>query len=248
MPSPLASLRRLGSTVLDRSRGFFEHRPAARSLPVALVVVAIVIVAVVFGIYGLGVIFDATIDETVTVDNPNQPPEWVCETHDEDSPLGNSCDEPDRIDVDAGSEIRDATTGFLHYAPVGGVVLWLIFGVVLHIGARLADGEGSVGDTFVVAAWALLPEVFRMVAGLAVIHYALAGAEVRDDSMEALGTDIIAALETTGEPLLLASAITIALQWWIVIGGLEVLHDLSRRKAIAVATVFAVLGLLLTFA
>lgn len=246
VPSPLATLRRVGCSVLDRPRDFFEHRPAARSFLVALVVVAGVAVALIVGIYGLGVVFDATIDETVTVDNPDQPPDWVCETHDEDSPLADSCDEPDRIDVDAGAELRDATTGFLHYGPIGALVLWVLFSVPLHVGARLAGGEGSVGDTFVVAAWALVPEVLRMIAGIAVIGYALAVAEVRGDSMEELATDVVAAIGATSEPLLVASAVTIALQWWIVVGGLEVLHDLSRRKAVAVATAFAAIGLLLT--
>lgn len=248
MSSPLTALLAVVSAALDRSRGFFERRPAARSLGAALVVVAALSVAFTLGIYGLGIVFDATVDETVTVDNPDHTPEWVCENHDEDSVFADGCDEPERIEVDAGAQLRDAMMSFLHYGPGSVLVWWVLFGVALHVGALAVDGEGSIVDTFVVAAWALVPEVIRFAVGLAAVGYALDGAELRGDSFEALTSDAVAAMEATTDPLLVASAVTIAVQWWIVVGGLEAIHGVRRRKAVAAATVLAVLGFLLALA
>ncbi|WP_418282282.1 YIP1 family protein [Halorubrum sp. DTA98] len=248
MPSPLSLLSETVSAVLDRSRAGFSG--TAVSPGVALVVVCAVTVGTVLGIVGLGLAFDATIDETVTVDNPDRPPEWVCESsvHDDDSPLTAGCDAPQRIAVDAGTELREAAMGHLHYGLFGVPVWWLLFGVVLHVGARVSGGGGSFGDSLVVAAWAIVPELLRLAAGVAAIWYALATAEIAGGTTESIATDVIAAISTVSTPLAVVSAITITVQWVIVVGGLEATHDLDRGVAAAVAGVFACLAFLLALA
>ena len=107
-----------------------------------------------------------------------------------------------------------------------------------------ASGAGSVGDSFVVAAWAIAAEVVRMVAGVAAVWYALATTTVDGVTMEAITGEITAAISAMQGPLLAASAVVIAVQWVVVVGGLEAYHDLDRSVAGAVAGVFALLGFL----
>ncbi|MWV65820.1 YIP1 family protein [Halorubrum sp. JWXQ-INN 858] len=244
MPSPLAALVAVVSAALDRSRDHFRGRDAV-SVGVAVLLVGGVAVGTALGIVGLGLVFDATIDETVTVDNPDQPPEWVCESevHGEESPVTAGCDRPDRIDVDVGAELRDAAAGLFHYGLIGVVVWWGVFAGVLHGGARIAGGNGSFADSLVVAAWAIVPELLRVGIGLAVIGYALATADVGGGGFETIAADVTAAIGGASGPLFAASVATVAIQWFVVVGGLEATHDLDRLTAGVLAGVFG--GLLL---
>lgn len=247
MPSPLAALSRLVSGLLDRSRaGFRRLEPGGRGLAIGVVV--LVTLAATLGIVALGAAFDATIDREVTVDNPDRPSESTCETFgddDEDSVFAEQCDRPERIDVDVGEELRRATGEYVGYALIGVPIWWAIFALALHGGARLAGGAGSVGDSFVIAAWAIAAEVARLAAGLAAIWYALATTTVDGTTIEAIANEIVAAISAMQGPLLAASALVIAAQWIVVVGGLEAYHDLDRVVAGTVAGVFALLGLLL---
>ncbi|VTT87424.1 unknown [Halorubrum sp. DM2] len=244
MPSPLALLSRPIGSVLDRVRDAFDT-PRAGAIAVAILVV--VTIGTTLGIVALGGIFDATVDQQVTVDNPDRPPESTCERFgdDPDSVFGERCDEPARIDVDAGEELRDAANGYLHYGLIGVPVWWGIFSLALHVGALFAGGSGSVGDTFVIAGWALVGELLRVIAGVAAIWVALSNAAITGSTFEAIAEEIVAAITGTTGPLLVASAVAIAVQWVIVVGGLEAHHDLDRGAAAGVATVFAAVALLL---
>lgn len=249
MPSPLAPLSGLVSGLLDRSRDRFSRlKPGGQGT--AIVVVAIVSLATMLGVVGVGVAFDATIDREVTVDNPDRPPEATCETfgEDDDSVFADRCDRPERIDVDVGEELRDATSGYVGYALIGVPIWWAIFALGLHVGARLSGGSGSVGDSFVIAAWALAAELARLVAGLAAVWYALATATVEGTTIAAIVNELTAAIAAMEGPLLVASAVVIAVQWVVVVGGLEAYHDLDRGVAGAVAGVLALLGFLLAVA
>jgi hypothetical protein len=245
MPSPLAPLSGLVGGLLDRSRaGFRRLDPGGQALTVG--VVLLVTVAVGAGVIGLGAAFDATIDREVTVDNPDRPPESTCETFDEgDSVFAEQCDQPERVEVDVGSRLREAANGYVGYALIGVPIWWGLFGTALHVGARLAGGAGSVGDSFVVAAWAVAAELARLAAGLAAIWYALSTTAVEGTTMESIANEIVAAISAMEGPLLVASAVVIAVQWVVVVGGLEAYHDLDRGVAGAVAGVFALLGFLL---
>ena len=245
MPSPLAPLSRAVGSLLDRSRRHFEAvRP--RSGAVAAGLVLLVTVSTVVGIVALGAAFDATIDREVTVDNPDRPPESTCEAFgDDDSVFAEQCDRPERIDVDVGEELRDATGDYVAYAAFGVPIWWGIFALVLHGAARLAGGSGSLGDSLVIAAWAIVPEILRLTAGLAAIWRALATTTVDGATIEAIANEVVTAIGTMRIPLLAASAVVIAVQWVIVTGGLEATHDLDRGTAETVAGVLAALGFLL---
>lgn len=248
MPSPLALLSRAVDTVIDGVRSRFRGDSSGPSSgAIALGAVVLVTLATVGGTLALGVVFDATIDRTVTVDNPDRPPESTCEAFgdDDDSLVADRCDRPERIDVDVGSELRDATTGYVHYGLLGVPIWWVAFALVLHAGARLAGGAGSVADSFAIAGWAIGPELLRLVAGVAAIWYALATTPIEGTAARAIGDEITAAMATMQAPLLAVSAVVIALQWAIVTGGLEAVHDLDRETAATVSGLFAVVAFLL---
>lgn len=243
MPSPLSALRGAGTAALDRSAGFFE-REWVRSPVVVLVVVAAVAVLTAAGVAGLGVVFEATIDQQITVDNPAHTPDWVCEDEGPSSAFADGCDEPETIQVDAGSELRDVAMEFVPVILIGVPIWWIVFGGVLHLGARLANGEGSIGDSLAIAAWAIVPELLRLAAGIVAIHYALDAAAISGATPEALVDDATAAMASVEGPLAVASLLTIAVQWWIVVGGLETRHDLPRDAAAGLAALFGVIAFL----
>lgn len=244
MPSPIALPSRPIGGVLDRVSDAFE---SPRAGPTAIAAVVFVTVGTALGIVALGAVFGATVDQQITVDNPDRPPEATCERFgdDADSFVAERCDEPEQIEIDAGAELRDAATSSLHYALIGVPIWWALFALALHGGAWVAGGSGSVADSFVIAGWALVSELLRVVAGVAAIWYALSNAAITGGTLEALESDLVAAITSATEPLLVASAVAIAIQWVIVVGGLEAKHDLDRGTAAGVATVFAVIGLLL---
>ncbi|MEZ3164008.1 YIP1 family protein [Halorubrum sp. RMP-47] len=244
MPSPLAAFASPIGRVLDRVRDAFDS-PRAETVAVATLVV--VTVGTSLGIVALGGVFDATVDRQITVDNPDRPPESTCETFgdDPDSVFAEECDEPARIEVDAGEELRDAASGYVHYGLLGVPLWWAFFAVALHVGARVAGGSGSASDAFVIAGWAMAGELLRVAAGVAGIWYVLSNASVAGPTPEALANDVVAAVTSATGPLLAASAVAIAVQWVIVVAGLEATYDLDRGVAAGVATFFAAIALLI---
>ena len=244
MPSPLAALVSPLGSVLDRVRDAFDS-PHAGTVAVAMLLVATV--GSGLGIVALGGVFDATVDQQVSVDNPDRPSESTCETFGDEpeSMFAEECDQPERIEVDAGTELRDAATGYVHYGLLGVPLWWALFAVALHVGALVAGGSGSVGDSFVIAGWAIGAELLRLGAGIVAIWYTLSNADPAGSSFEALATDLVAAIAGATGPLLVASAVAIAIQWVVVVGGLEAEHDLDRGAAAGVATFFAASALAL---
>ena len=244
MPSPLAALASPLGSVLDRVRDAFDS-PHAGTVAVAMLLVATV--GSGLGIVALGGVFDATVDQRITVDNPDRPSESTCETFGDEpgSMFAEECDQPERIEVDAGTDLRDAATGLIHYGLLGAPLWWALFAVALHVGARVAGGSGSVGDSFVIAGWAIGAELLRLAAALAAIWYILSNATISGPTGEAVAGDIVAAITGATGPLLVASAVAIAVQWVIVVGGLEAEYDLGRGAAAGVATFFAVPALLI---
>ncbi|WP_058365628.1 YIP1 family protein [Haloparvum sedimenti] len=241
MPSTFARLRAALGRAATAPNRFFDRR--SPSLGTAFLVVLAVGVGVSLGIVTLGAVFDATIDATVTVENPDRPPEWVCEqhgtdgVHDTDDPFASGCDEPEYIDVDAGSELRDAVGGYVHYGFLG-VLLWWVFSAgVFHAAARFAGGSARFGASLTAAAWALVPELLRMAAALALIYAALRSATVTGAGMEALADDVLAAFGTVEPWILVVSLVTVSLEWWLFAAAGESFHDLPRSSAVAAAAV-----------
>jgi hypothetical protein len=210
---------------------FFDERPPVETLPIAAGVVVAFAVCLAVGLLLVGSMLAGAVDATVTMDNPDRPPDWVCADHadDPDSPLGQGCDEPATIQRDAGAILREAVDGYLWLAFVLPFVLWPVAGIVLFGAGRLAGGSPSFRGTLALAGWAALPEFFRLGVGLAGLWFVLSGVTITDPVR---GVAAFEAAMAPVEPVLLAaSLVTIGWQWYLLTGGLEREAGLPRGAA-----------------
>ncbi|OIB55632.1 Yip1 family protein [Natrialba sp. SSL1] len=225
---------------------FFEEHDPATTLPVAIGIVVTFAIALVLSVYFIASVLGGTIEGTVTVDNPDRPPEWVC-----DSPTGemhetSSCDEPETIERDGGSLFYEAATNYVGYAAVLPFLMWVVGGLVLFAAGRLANGSPSLGGTFALAGWAAVPEFARLAAGLLAITVALS--DVTITQFEQAPDVIEVALASVEPVLVLATVATTIWQWVLLTGGLQQDADLSRAAAGVAVGVPLVIVLLLSLA
>lgn len=148
-----------------RSPGaFFAERPPAETLPIAAGLVVAYALALVVMLLLIGSIMAGSMDATVTMDNPDRPPAQICDTIGErsDSLIAERCDQPEAIERDAGALLQETIHEFVPYALVGPFLLWGIGGLVLFAAGRLAAGSPSLGGSFALAGWAVVPEFVRL--------------------------------------------------------------------------------------
>lgn len=210
---------------------FFEDRPPAETLPIAAGLVVLLAVCLTGGILLLGSMLGGAIDATVTMDNPDRPPEPFCDQQSgaSDSPVDENCDEPATIERDAGELVEEAVRDYLWIGLVVPFVMWFFGGAVLYGVGRLAGGAPSFGGTLALAGWAALPELVRLAVGLAGLRIALANVTITDVER---GADALRAAMGPIEPLLaLASLLTVAWQWHLLTGGLTREAGISRGAA-----------------
>ncbi|PCR91644.1 Yip1 family protein [Natrinema ejinorense] len=227
----------------DPSTFFEEHEPAA-TFPVAAGVVVALAVAAGLSTLLLGSMLAGAIDGTVTMDNPDRPPEWVCDGHGPDSSFDGDCDEPETIERDAGSLVSEAVTDYLGYMVVAPFVMWLLAGIVLFAAGRLAAGSPSVTGTFALAGWAALPEFFRLTVGLVALQAVLSDLTITN--LEGSPEVIEAAFAPIQPFLALATVLTVLWQWYLLTGGLE--HEANLTRSAAATAVGVPLGVLLLVA
>lgn len=157
------------STPLLRPRTFF----AERDLDVRRLVAVVLLLALAgpATLYGVGWIFTTHIDGTVMVDNPERPPDWICQ---DDSGIHDreGCDQPRQVQRDVDSVIWSALHGVAGRLLLAGPVAWLLAGLLLHVGSWLAGGERGPFASFGVAAWGMVPSLAAIVALLPVIYVA----------------------------------------------------------------------------
>ncbi|EMA37839.1 YIP1 family protein [Halobiforma nitratireducens] len=230
MPSGLRSLQ----TFLRRPSVFFDEYPPATTLPVAAGVVVVYAATLAASVLVLGSMLEAAFDAAVTVDNPDRPPEWVCEQHgDSESPVASGCDEPET--VEASSLVQDAILDFLPYVVVTPFALWVVGGIVLLTAGRIAAGTPSFRGTLSLAGWAVIPEFVRLAVVIVAFRYALEDVTISDSER---APDVIGSAAASIDPVLALAAVgTAAWQWWLLTGGLEEDAELSRRAAAVAAGV-----------
>jgi len=225
-------------------RAFFEERPPARTLPIAAGLVVLLAVCLTGAILLVGSMLDGAIDATVTMDNPDRPPEGFCDGTFEDSETGlsDNCDEPATIERDAGKLVEEATHDYLWVGLIVPFVMWFLGGVVLFGAGRLAGGDPSPGGAFALSGWAALPELVRLAVGLGGLRLAFANATITD--FERSAAALQAAMGPIDPLLTAASLLTIGWQWYILTGGLVEEADLSWGGAgVAVAVPLGIVGL-----
>lgn len=224
-PSTRESARQI---VID-PKAFFERRRPAKTLPYAVALVAVLAIATVVGTFVVGSMLAGAIDATVAMDNPERPPDWMCDGDDPDSTPAAGCDEPETVERDAGSLVYDATTDYAPLLLFAPFAVWVVGALVLNAAGRFAGGSPTWSGSFALSGWAALPELGRLVVGLAAIRYALWNTTIT--SVERAPAAFEAAMAPVGPILAVATVLTVAWQWHLLSGGLSVDADLSRRSA-----------------
>lgn len=229
-------------TPLVRPQTFFAERDV-HGLRV-LAVVGAVTIAVLAVFYGLGWIVVSSIDGTVLVDNPEpeRPPDWVCED-DTDVYDQSGCDQPRNVERDVDSQIWAAWNDTAGQLLVAVPLVWLLLGLLLHVGSWLTGGQHGVVPSFAVAAWGLVPMLFASIVVVVILYLAFDPITVtpanQDSALEAAKAPF-----RTLEPI--QTILTIGTAAWSTViwrYGLEYKRGLSGRYAWLVAgTVTALLA------
>lgn len=225
--------------LLHPDRYFADREPGVGR---TLAVVALVTVGSMAGVYAIGWVFADRIDGTVTMDNPERPPEAFCDasTFEDDG-----CDQPREVERNIDEILSDAVGGIAGQLLWAMPLVWLLVGLLVHAGSWLAGGEGSAGRSFAVTAWGLVPSLAALAVGVAVLAVTFDPVTVTPADEPAVLQDRImaqfGALRTAGAVLGLVTTAWGAVVWRF---GLERWRGLSGAAATAVATVVALLVLL----
>lgn len=234
LPAPLAALL--------TPRRFFAESEHGSSFAAAVAVVTAVAILVSLSVAGLGVLFASTVDGTVTVDNPDRPPEAFCEGPNTD--MHDGCDEPETIERDAGELVWEAVRGLVPWAFLGTYLYWLVQGTLVHLVTRAFGGAGRWSDTMAVLGWATPAALLQALGALAFFAWLTAGETVTAGSEARLQAE----LETliAGAPEFNVLALVVGL-WQVAIAayGLAETHDVDPvGGAIASGLVLVPLSLL----
>ncbi|SDM53519.1 hypothetical protein SAMN04487949_1991 [Halogranum gelatinilyticum] len=160
LPRPLARL-----VAPHRAFGDDENRT---SLPVALGLVLLVAVVSTVSFSMAATPIAAAVDGTVTVDNPNRPADFVCQSQTDDGSGWNSdtpeaCTEPEQLTRSLAGYAQSAVGGLLGPAFLTVVVGWLLATAWLYTLTGSGD-EGLVTTLLGDTAWAGLPFLLPAVA------------------------------------------------------------------------------------
>lgn len=214
-------------------RTFFREYSATKRLDVGFVLVLVLATVLAGSVVASGAVLAGSLDETVTVDNPDRPPAWACDGPASDgggSSFDEGCDEPATIERDAGELVQEAATEYVSTAFVAPFSLWAIAGVTLFAGARLAGGEGRFAETLAAAAWGAVPELVRIAAALVGFRYVL-GRTSFSGPVESYPEQLASALAVLDAPLLVVGLGVLAWQWVVLAAAVEEIHDVSRTAA-----------------
>lgn len=239
-------------TPLLRPHRFFAERD--RSFARVAAVFGVLVLAGPATVYGVGWVLAGAVDGTVAVDNPERPPDWLCDDGggagtgtgtDSESPLydDEACSAPETVDVDVDSLLWDAVEDAAGPAALAYPLVVAATWLPLHVGVRLAGGERGPVRTLVVGVWGLLPSVLATPLLLVALAVALDPITVESSSAASLaaltGTVESAVADVRPVP---AVALAVTTLWGGVVWGVGLVHEqgLDRAAAAVVAGFVAV--------
>lgn len=230
--------------------GYFGARGSDLSLSGALAVALVAALATTV-LFGAGMwLVTENVTGTVPVDNPERPPEPICEDPPEN--FADDCEAPETVERRVGGLLWDAFAGLLPFLFVGALIAWPVYAAGLHVAAVLAGGDGSIRDSAAVAAWGLVPTAVSTVAGVAVVGTALVGPDFSASTPEELSVAFEEVLATFRGPEYTAALLAVGLvvagwQTYVWGYGLDHAHDLPTRRAMVAAGTVAVAAYLVGF-
>lgn len=209
--------------------------------------------------YALGVELAEQFTGTVTVDNPAYPGDGFCEgpafdemyeeVNDESSEFPSmdaACDEPKTVERDPAPIVREAFARVALYVFFGWFILWTGGAFLLHVAAKIAEGDGSLTETFAIAAWSGVPSALASIPAVVLVGYAVQSAELSLENPERTREAIETAVAPAEPVLLLFTVIGTLWQAGIWYAGLVSRHDLDTGQATIVSAVFWVVMLLMS--
>lgn len=216
--------------VLEPWRGLGADHPE-EVLWVAVVLVGVLSIVTAASVVAIGVAIAGTIDGPVPVDNPEHPPEWVCDGDSASTDGVWDCEAPETIDRDPQVIANEAVGGYIPFALAGPPLLWVLGTIVVFAGGRLAGGDPSGGGSAALAGWVSLGEFVRIAVAIGAIWYVLGGVTVSPDQPEAAIETYRAVLEPLRGPLAVVSLVVLAWQGAVLTRGLARDAAISRLAA-----------------
>ncbi|WP_324760834.1 YIP1 family protein [Haloarcula sp. GH36] len=243
-------------TPLLRPDSYFANREL--SIARAAVLGVLLTGAAVAFVAGLGMVFTEKVDGTVTVDNPDRPPEGFCEsgmneTFDDmndnltgTNGTGFDCSQPARIERNVDTILRQAI-GQLYPAMVIGfpIVIFVTAGL-LHAGTAICDASGGFARTLTVTLWGMTPFIVTTPIALGALWLLMDPVTVSPETApQALQQSLLDSLQPW-VPAALALNLVGSL-WGAVVWtfGLERARSVTRGQAAAVAGFVTLLLVLL---
>lgn len=162
--SPHTPLLRPDRYFAEREVNFFR----------VMAVVGLLIAAGPAVVYGVGWVLATHLDGTVTIDNPERPPDWVCEGDTGSDVLDDEdCDAPREVERNVDAIMWDAIDEFAGTAPLAYPVALVVLTLLLHAGAWLFGAENGLFPTFAVAAWGMVPSLVLLPVAVVGLSLAL---------------------------------------------------------------------------
>lgn len=183
---------------------------------------------------------------TLTRDNPDRPPDWVC---DGDSPdlftevTGThvGCGEPKRETVEVGRVFWNYASDQLFPLLAGLLLLWLLAGVAIHLLVGGLGSNGTLGQTLEVVAWSGIVELITVALSVAVLVVELQSLTLSAADPQALLSSVRSL--TSGPLGLVVRTVQLGgtvVQATVLFAGLVAVHDVDRGRVAIVAGVFAI--------
>ncbi|WP_338727561.1 Yip1 family protein [Haladaptatus sp. DJG-WS-42] len=200
-------------TLLFDPDAFFADNPWADDFVAAAGAVAAVAVVTVLNLLLIGVILTQKIDGTVT-QNGRQ--------------------------VSMDSIFWDVLFGQLFTVFFAVFLGWVLLTVLLHIGIKLANGEGTFRDSLRITGWAMVPTIFTAFLGTLSVYLTLRGQPVTSSTSQL--TALVARMEGgTGVLGIFVALIGTVWQGYIWTFGIKHFHSLKLDTAMGVAGIVALI-------
>ena len=204
-----------------------------------MAVVGLLVAAGPAVVYGVGWVLAANLDGTVMVDNPERPPDWVCEDDTSSDVLDDEdCDAPREVERDVDAVLWDAIDEFAETAPLAypGALVGLT--LLLHAGAWLFDGENGLFPTFAVAAWGMVPSLVLLPVAVVGLSLALDPVTVTPGTDPGVAIEPLVAQLRAFEPY--GALVTAASAVW---GGVVWAYGLVHEQGLLGTEAAAIAGL-----
>lgn len=231
-----------------RPRDAFDGASPPVKLGIAVVLLVCVLNAAV-ALYSAGLVAESTTG-TVTIENPQRPPEWVCEDPDEGSLFAERCaNEPRTVDVEFATHARQAANDVVLYAAFAPLAVWFAVSGLLHLvvgGATSSRREDRVSFLAVLGVTGLgfAPAALRYLVRGSEVRRSLAGTTLDPSTADAARTLARDAMLPDSTLYALAVVATVAWSGYVWWGGWTAAFDVEdSRPAVVAAASAGVLAL-----